>query len=283
MHTYSPSVLVRGFAVGAWQSWSVLGRSPHSGDEPTAGSESPNDNRGVTQWRDAMAGEPATALPDGFHKQNRYPSGGFDRLSGLEPAPLTARYRRGQSIRTRGNAGECWGRTVRGAARLCAAQCVDQRRIIDFLLPGDFLEPSGCGQGLALEAARDDTVMAFYQTRSVERLADSDPCFGRGLRELSLATASRFRRQILILGRGPAMGKVSAFLLDMEKRLTGNLPGRILLPMSRYDIADYLAISVETVSRSLTSLRDRKAIMLIRRRELTILDHAALEDGYLHV
>jgi len=53
--------------------------------------------------------------------------------------------------------------------------------------------------------------------------------------------------------------EVVAFLLDMVERLSGNSKEEVTLPMSRYEIADYLAISVETVSRSLTELRHRGA------------------------
>jgi hypothetical protein len=91
--------------------------------------------------------------------------------------------------------------------------------------------------------------------------------------------ASRFQRQILILGSTTAMGKLCAFLLDMQQSSAGNQPDMIVLPMSRYDIADYLAISVETVSRCLTALRARGAITLIRKREIRILDRGAFDNG----
>ena len=51
-----------------------------------------------------------------------------------------------------------------------------------------------------------------------------------------------------------------------------------MLPMSRYDIADYLAISVETVSRAVTDLKQRNAISLAGSRHLRILDHVALDQ-----
>ncbi|MEA2963808.1 MAG: family transcriptional regulator, nitrogen fixation regulation protein [Alphaproteobacteria bacterium] len=66
----------------------------------------------------------------------------------------------------------------------------------------------------------------------------------------------------------------------MEERSPGSQRDRITLPMSRYDIADYLALSVETVSRCLTNLRLHKAVKLLSSRDLQILDHDALEDGY---
>jgi CRP-like cAMP-binding protein len=59
----------------------------------------------------------------------------------------------------------------------------------------------------------------------------------------------------MILGRITATEKVSSFLLTMAERLSDQTLDRVDLPISRYDIADYLGLSVETVSRSLTSLR----------------------------
>lgn len=182
-------------------------------------------------------------------------------------------------MRIQAGSGECWARIVGGAARLCVLQNADRRRIIDFQLPGDLLEPAACGPGFDLEAVCDGTVMAVYRNRGAERWAAADPYVPREVRELSLAMASRFRRQILILGHSTAMGKLCAFLVEMQQRSAGNQPDTIVLPMSRYDIADYLAISVETVSRSLTALQARKAIALVNQREIKILDRGALENG----
>ena len=80
---------------------------------------------------------------------------------------------------------------------------------------------------------------------------------------LRLPAPHRLQRQILILGRASAVGKVSAFLLDMADRLSVDDRCRVDLPMSRYDIADYLVMSVETVSRSLTALRSHGTIALL--------------------
>jgi CRP/FNR family transcriptional regulator, nitrogen fixation regulation protein len=52
-----------------------------------------------------------------------------------------------------------------------------------------------------------------------------------------------------------------------------------VLPVSRYDIADYLAVSVETVCRSLTDLRHRGVITLVGKRTVKILNRSALENG----
>lgn len=195
----------------------------------------------------------------------------------VDPVATLSRHKRGERIRMRPAAGESSGRIIRGAARLCIAPSLGERRIIDFVLPGDFFELATYGQAFALEAACDDTVMAHYRSRSRERLAEADHRMAEEFRELSMATASRFRRQILILGRVGAIAKLGAFLLDMETRLAQHGADRVVLPMSRYDIADYLAMSVETVSRCITALRGRKMITLIGRREFRVVDRAALE------
>jgi CRP/FNR family nitrogen fixation transcriptional regulator len=65
----------------------------------------------------------------------------------------------------------------------------------------------------------------------------------------------------------------------MAARLSRASSRRVALPVSRYDIADYLAVSVETVSRSLTDLKHRGVIRMSGTRTLEIMDRDALEDG----
>jgi CRP-like cAMP-binding protein len=201
-------------------------------------------------------------------------------LPALSAGVTTTRRKRGEQINGHGDSDGHWYRVISGVARQCVMQADGQRRIIDFLLAGDIFDPAWDRNQTLVEAAADGTTIAVYQRRSLERLAESDVRIGRELRDLTLATAWRFQRQILILGRRTALERVCAFLLDMEERSPGSQRDRITLPMSRYDIADYLALSVETVSRCLTNLRLHKAVKLLSSRDLQILDHDALEDGY---
>jgi CRP/FNR family nitrogen fixation transcriptional regulator len=85
--------------------------------------------------------------------------------------------------------------------------------------------------------------------------------------------------QLLILGRITALEKVGSFILEMVSRLSAGNGNSVALPMSRYDIADYLAVSVETVSRSLTDLKQRGVIKLAGTRIVRIVNRDALEDG----
>lgn len=172
-----------------------------------------------------------------------------------------------------------WYRVARGVARKCVMLPNGRRQIVDLLLPGDFFglvaREDRC---LSLEAAVEGTVVADYPCRRLEALAATDPKVARELRDVPLRVIARLQTQLTILGRTTAMAKVGAFLLSMERRLADGSDGAIELPISRYDIADYLAISVETVSRSLTALRTRGAINFSGSRRLKIIDHPVLDE-----
>ena len=81
---------------------------------------------------------------------------------------------------------------------------------------------------------------------------------------------------MLLLGRKTAIEKVAAFLIEMDVRLTG--AGVLRLPMSRRDIADYLGLTLETVSRSLSQLKDRDILSFIgqSQRQIILRDRAKL-------
>jgi CRP/FNR family transcriptional regulator, nitrogen fixation regulation protein len=85
--------------------------------------------------------------------------------------------------------------------------------------------------------------------------------------------------QLLILGRITALEKVGSFILEMAARLSNGDSGRVALPVSRYDIADYLGVSVETVSRALSDLKQRGVIKLLGTRTVSIVHRDLLEEG----
>ena len=78
----------------------------------------------------------------------------------------------------------------------------------------------------------------------------------------------------MMLGRQSACERVVAFLLDMKVRMRGEA---IKLPMSRQDIADYLGLTIETVSRTFTQLLDAGLIDLPSRRDVVVRNPAALD------
>ena len=197
----------------------------------------------------------------------------FEALAALK------RYRRGQAIYKGDSPVDYWYRIVSGMARRFSARADGKRQIVDLLLPGDVFGFGGSGKHhFAVEAVLDDTVVARFPRLRMEALAASDPRVARELRDAAVEAMSRLHALILNLGRTTAEEKVGYFLLWMAERLSGGPADRMVLPMSREDIADYLALSVETVSRSLTQLKRRGVILLMGTRQVRIIDRQALDD-----
>jgi CRP/FNR family nitrogen fixation transcriptional regulator len=203
-----------------------------------------------------------------------------DPLQALDTLVLRMECARGQQIYKEDSSVEYWYRMESGVARRFSARADGRRQIVDLLLPGDFF---GFGVGgkhhFAVEAVLDGTVVARYPRSRLESLAELDPRIARRLRDVACTAMSRLHGLILNLGRTTAKEKVGHFLVRMADRLAGGAADRVVLPMSREDIADYLALSVETVSRSLTHLKRRGLIRLTGTREIRILDRRALGQG----
>jgi CRP/FNR family nitrogen fixation transcriptional regulator len=147
------------------------------------------------------------------------------------------------------------------------------------MLPRDFFFISDSKKEGTTEAIVEDTVLASYSGGRVEQLAERDPQFARELREVAFQSLSRSQDQILILGGITALEKVGSFLLSLDGR-TSEVKGQVELPVSRYDIADYLAVSVEAVCRSIADLQQRGVITLAGKRTIKILNRGALEDRF---
>jgi len=130
------------------------------------------------------------------------------------------------------------------------------------------------------DAIADDTVIARYPVSRMETLAASDPRAAQGLSGIISDGMLRLHSLLLILGRTTAEQKVGSFLLHMQERVGNGVADRLRLPVTRYDIADYLALSVETVSRSLTGLKERGVIALSGPREIRIIDRDAVADEH---
>lgn len=200
------------------------------------------------------------------------------RKSRLDSIAVIARRNRGEEIHSWEGADQYWYRVISGGAKFYMVLPGGRRQILDLLLPNDLFGCLHPGHYCALEAAVNDTVVACYPRKSAEILAESDPEIGRQVQKMVLDTTARLQELVLIMGRTTAREKVGAFLLRMAER-TSMLPGdRLMLLTSRYDIADYLALSVETVSRSLTDLQRRKFIALAGPRRVSIVNRLGLTE-----
>jgi CRP/FNR family nitrogen fixation transcriptional regulator len=93
---------------------------------------------------------------------------------------------------------------------------------------------------------------------------------------MALQSLVRAQEHLLVLGRQNSVERVAAFLLEMSQR-QGGLP-QVELPMSRTDIADYLSLTIETVSRVLSRLKQKGVIRLPTLRSVEIVKWQILQD-----
>ncbi|MDW9450721.1 helix-turn-helix domain-containing protein [Sinorhizobium meliloti] len=103
-----------------------------------------------------------------------------------------------------------------------------------------------------------------------------EPLFRPALFSAALENFSAAQEHQLVIGRQSAIERVAAFLLEMSER--SDYSRRFELSMSRVDVADYLALTVETVSRSLTKLKHRGFIELHGARGIELVGYRALQN-----
>jgi CRP/FNR family nitrogen fixation transcriptional regulator len=180
-----------------------------------------------------------------------------------------------------------WFCVLRGAAHEYVVRPDGRRHIVDLLLPGDFFGfTTRDRRQFAVQAVLDGTVVARYPRERAEAIADADRTIARVLREQMFETIERQREQLLVVGRTSAVEKVGSFLLRMSERLPyarlANGDDGIALPVTRYDIADQLGLSAETVSRAISELKSDGSIALGGPRQVSIVDRRGLGEGREH-
>jgi CRP/FNR family nitrogen fixation transcriptional regulator len=126
-------------------------------------------------------------------------------------------------------------------------------------------------------AAIVDTAVRVVRRHSLEYVAAADVQVARDLLNMTAKTLKNAEDHLLLLGRKLALERVAAFLLEMDKRLAP--AGMIALPMSRADIADYLGLTLETVSRELSHLRDQGVLEFSQtsQREIVLRSRERLQ------
>ena len=204
-------------------------------------------------------------------------------LSGRPPGPMESlgtvhRYGAGQRVYSQDESVEYWYRLADGAARKCTQIADGRRQIVDFFLPGDLFGFNAGGRHeCSVESVVANTTVVRYQRSQMESLMESDPQLARRVRDAAFGSLNRMQSRMILLGRSRALERVCGFLLEMARRPHMETAGMVALPMSRYDIADYLAIAVETVSRSLTTLRSQQIIVFFDTRHFRIIDWKSLD------
>ena len=163
-------------------------------------------------------------------------------------------------------------KVVSGSVRTYKILSDGRRQVSGFYLPGDiFGLEFADAHTLSAEAITDCKVLVVKRS-GLNALAGRDASVAQQLFALTGRELGRVQGRILLLIKC-ARERVASFLLEMAERASSNI---IELPMSRQDIADYLGLSLETVSRTLTSLETAAAIEVSTSRRIVLRNCAAL-------
>jgi CRP/FNR family transcriptional regulator len=165
-----------------------------------------------------------------------------------------------------------------GVVRLSKLLSDGRRQVFGFALPGDFLGLS-LGHHNTYSADTLTHVTACHFDRAhFQRFMSQQPTLLRRLYDLTGRELALAQEHIAILGSRNAEEKIACFILGLRTRLVRSVGylTTIPLPMSRQDIADYLGLTIETVSRMFTRF-DREGVLEVARDRVKILDISRLE------
>ncbi len=196
----------------------------------------------------------------------------------LEIMGVRMHYSRNSEIFGEGESAEHLYRVVSGAVRICKLMSDGRRQISAFYLPGDTFGLETDGIHIFSAEAVSDCELLLVKRGPFVAAAMRNP---GAIAELWSQTMDHLRRaqhHMLLLGRKNAQERIAAFLLELAERLC--CAGELRLPMSRQDIADYLGLTIETVSRTLTQLERDGLIEIPVSRQIVLRNRAAL--GIMH-
>jgi CRP-like cAMP-binding protein len=179
---------------------------------------------------------------------------------------VTYNVRSGEEIFGEGEDAQFVYKLVTGSVRVCKMLIDGQRHISCFHLPGDVFGLARTAVHRVSAEALEDSQVLMFRTSQVQRLIASDLHAAHQMLGVFISKLDEAEAQMFRLGRQSALQRVAAFLAEIEGRLGRR--GSLELPMSRRDIGDYLGLSLETVSRSISQLQRRKALDRVEPRRM---------------
>ena len=186
-------------------------------------------------------------------------------------APMS--FARNAEIYGEGEPADYLYKVVSGTVRTYKVLSDGRRQVGAFYMPGDvFGLETGDEHTFSAEAISDAKVLVIKRSALVA-LAARDGEIARQLWALTGRELSRVQAHILLLIK-TAQERVAGFLLEMADRVSSG--NSVELPMSRQDIADYLGLTIETVSRTLTTLENAATIELPSSRRIVLRNRSAL-------
>jgi CRP/FNR family transcriptional regulator len=202
-----------------------------------------------------------------------------DSLSHMRGLGSTQRLRAGETLFHQGDDAALVYTVTRGALRLSKLLPDGRRHVTGFMFPGDFLGISvDDAHAFSAEALQDSELCRFPRSR-FDDFSESHAEMERELYRLAAHELAAAQQQMVLLGRKSALERLATFflsLLERAERTGGSASRFVRLPMSRSDIADYLGLTKETVSRVLALLKQQRLLRLEALDVIEILDRDGL-------
>lgn len=187
----------------------------------------------------------------------------------------------GEVVTWAGDASTMCANVVSGALKVTASTADGREQIVGLMFPGDFVGQLFTEEASLTVTTLTETDLCSYPRTRFERTLDAHPRLERMLLERTMNALNEARERMLSLGRKNAQERIAGFLLEVANRAgimekDGGI--RMLLPISRGEMADFLGLTIETISRQLTRLKSSGVIAFAKGgRECVIRDRGWLE------
>lgn len=189
----------------------------------------------------------------------------------------TVEYRAGDTVVFEADQATSVYSIASGLLRLSKLLPDGRRQIAGFLFAGDFLGITMEEEHAFTAEAVTESRLCRFQRRHFDDFVAAHPELERRLYAVAAHELAAARQQLVLLGRKTATERLASFLLMLEQRCPSDAGGgEVRMPMSRSDIADYLGLRIETVSRELSSLKAARLIRLTGRQSFRVVDRQKL-------
>jgi CRP/FNR family transcriptional regulator len=205
-------------------------------------------------------------------------------LTELEAFKYYRSFEAGQTVVWSGDRMDFVGSIVSGIGTLTQTMEDGRTQMVGLLLPSDFVGRPGRDGAAYDVVATTDLVMCCFRKKPFEQMMDRTPHLAQRLLEMTLDELDAAREWMLVLGRKTAREKIAS-LLSIVARRDASLnvavkegPLVFNLPLTREAMADYLGLTLETVSRQISALKRDGVIHLEGKRHVTVPDFSRLMD-----
>ncbi|ARE82991.1 Transcriptional activator protein FnrL [Roseovarius sp. EC-HK134] len=201
-----------------------------------------------------------------------------DELALLDQIKYYRSYESGQTLIWSGDPMDFVGSVVSGIATLTQTMEDGRTQMVGLLLPSDFVGRPGRSSAAYDVVAVTDMVMCCFRKKPFEEMMVRTPHIAQRLLEMTLDELDAAREWMLVLGRKTAREKIASLMAIIARRdATLNMNGTrgplvFDLPLTREAMADYLGLTLETVSRQVSALKKDGVIELEGKRRVTVPD-----------